>query len=50
MRITNNMLINNMVNYITNNMTRMDKYQSQLATGKKINRCRPTIPVVLPEH
>jgi len=25
-----------MVNYITNNMTRMDKYQSQLATGKKI--------------
>jgi flagellar hook-associated protein 3 FlgL len=36
MRITNNMLINNMVNYITNNLTRMDKYQSQLATGKKI--------------
>lgn len=36
MRITNNMLINNMVNYITNNMTRMDRYQSQLATGKKI--------------
>ncbi len=36
MRITNNMLINNMVNYIGNNLTRMDKYQSQLATGKKI--------------
>lgn len=36
MRITNNMLINNMVKYIGNNLTRMDKYQSQLATGKKI--------------
>lgn len=36
MRITNNMLINNMINYIGNNLTRMDKYQSQLATGKKI--------------
>lgn len=37
MRITNNMLINNMVNYIGNNLTRMDKYQNQLATGKKIS-------------
>ncbi len=36
MRITNNMLINNMVNYIGNNLTRMNKYQSQMATGKKI--------------
>ncbi len=36
MRITNNMLINNMVNYIENNLTRMNRYQSQLATGKKI--------------
>lgn len=36
MRITNNMLINNMVNYIGNNLTRMNNYQSQLATGKKI--------------
>ncbi len=36
MRITNNMLINNMVNYINSNLTRMDKYQAQLATGKKI--------------
>lgn len=36
MRITNNMLINNMINYISNNLTRMNKYQSQLATGKKI--------------
>ena len=36
MRITNNMLINNMVSYIGNNLTRMNNYQSQLATGKKI--------------
>ncbi|MCR4435070.1 MAG: flagellar hook-associated protein FlgL [Clostridiales bacterium] len=36
MRITNNMLINNMINYIGNNLTRMEKYQRQLATGKKI--------------
>lgn len=36
MRITNNMLINNMINYIGTNLTRMDKYQGQLATGKKI--------------
>ena len=36
MRITNNMLINNMVKYIGNNLTRMDKYQAQLASGKKI--------------
>lgn len=36
MRITNNMLINNMVNYIGNNLTRLSKYQSQLATGQKI--------------
>jgi len=36
MRITNNMLINNMVKYMNNNLMRMDKYQSQLATGKKI--------------
>ena len=36
MRITNNMLINNMVNYIGNNLSRMEKYQYQLATGKKI--------------
>ena len=36
MRITNNMLINNMIKYIGNNLTRMDKLQAQLATGKKI--------------
>ena len=37
MRITNNMLINNMINYIGNNLTRMDRLQNQLATGKKIS-------------
>jgi flagellar hook-associated protein 3 FlgL len=36
MRITNNMLINNMINYIGNNMNNLSKYQNQLATGKKI--------------
>jgi flagellar hook-associated protein 3 FlgL len=36
MRITNNMLIHNMINYFGNNLTRLSKYQSQLATGKKI--------------
>lgn len=36
MRITNNMLVNNMINYIGNNLTRMDKYQQMLATGKKV--------------
>ncbi|WP_010681195.1 flagellar hook-associated protein FlgL [Acetivibrio cellulolyticus] len=36
MRITNNMLVNNMINNIGSNLTRMDKYQEKLATGKKI--------------
>ncbi len=36
MRITNNILITNMSNYIADNLSRMDLYQSQLATGKKI--------------
>lgn len=36
MRTTNNMLVNNMINYIGNNLGRMDKFQNQLATGKKI--------------
>ncbi|MFZ5986027.1 MAG: flagellar hook-associated protein FlgL [Bacillota bacterium] len=36
MRITNNMLVNNMINHMGNNLTRMDKYQQKLATGKKI--------------
>ncbi|KNY28626.1 flagellar hook-associated protein FlgL [Pseudobacteroides cellulosolvens] len=37
MRITNNMLINNMMSYINGNLGRMNKLQSQLATGKKIS-------------
>ncbi len=37
MRITNNMLINNMMHYMSNNLERMDRYQMQLATGKKIS-------------
>lgn len=36
MRITNNMIVNNMLNYIGNNLNRMEKYQNQLATGKKV--------------
>ncbi len=36
MRITNTMLINNMMNNIGKNLTRMDKYESQLSSGKKI--------------
>ncbi len=36
MRITNNMLINNMINNIGRNLVRMSRYQDQLATGKKI--------------
>lgn len=37
MRITNNMIIANMVKNISNNVTRENKYQTQLATGKKIS-------------
>lgn len=36
MRITNNMLINNMMLSLSSNLTRTQKYQDQLATGKKI--------------
>ena len=36
MRITNNMLVNNMMNNISTNLGRMQKYQNQLASGKKI--------------
>lgn len=36
MRITNNMLINNMIGYINSNLGRMEKYQYQYASGKKI--------------
>lgn len=37
MRITNNMIISNMVKNISNNVTRENKYQTQLSTGKKIS-------------
>ncbi|RXE58839.1 flagellar hook-associated protein FlgL [Acetivibrio mesophilus] len=36
MRITNNILVNNMINHIGKNLIRMDKYQQKLASGKKI--------------
>lgn len=36
MRITNNMLVNNMLRNIGRNQLRMDRYQNMLATGKKI--------------
>lgn len=37
MRITNNMLINNMLSNMNTNLTRLNLYQNQLATGKKIS-------------
>jgi flagellar hook-associated protein 3 FlgL len=37
MRVTNRMLINNMINNIGGNLRRMEKYQNRLSTGKKIN-------------
>ncbi len=36
MRITNNMLIRNMMGNLNNNLTRMEKLQYQMATNKKI--------------
>ncbi len=36
MRTTNNMLINNMLYHMNNNLYRMSKLQTQMATGKKI--------------
>ena len=37
MRITNNMLTNNMINYIGDGLGRMNKLQYKMATGKKIS-------------
>ncbi len=37
MRTTNNMLTNNMLRNIGNNLVRMQKFQNQLSTGKKIS-------------
>jgi len=36
-RITNNMLVNDLKRNLNNNMINFDKYQRQLATGRKIN-------------
>lgn len=36
MRTTNSMLINNMLYYVNKNLGRMEQYQAQMATGKKI--------------
>lgn len=36
MRITNSMMVNNMISNISKNLGRMDKLQNQMATGKKI--------------
>lgn len=36
MRITNNMMITNMIRNLGNNLTRLNNYQNQLDTGKKI--------------
>ena len=38
MRITNNILINNLKSNIRTNIRNLDKYQMQLATGQRINR------------
>lgn len=38
MRVTNHMMIQNMLNDLYNNTSRMSKYQRQLSTGKKISR------------
>lgn len=38
MRMTNNMLINNMLGNLSTNLTKTAKYQQQLASGKKIEK------------
>jgi len=38
MRITNNMLINNMVGYLAQNLAQVDKYHTMVATGKLIRK------------
>lgn len=37
MRITNSMLVNNMISNLGKNLSRMESYQQKLATGKKIS-------------
>lgn len=38
MRVTNNMLVSNMMRNLNNNLRRLDKYQNQMATGKRVHR------------
>ncbi len=38
MRITNNMMVSNMMRNLNNNLNRLDKLQNQMATGKKISK------------
>lgn len=38
MRITNNMMITNMMRNLNSNLNRLDKIQNQMATGKRISR------------
>ena len=38
MRITNSMLVSNMIRNINSNLNRMEKIQNQMATGKTISR------------
>ena len=40
MRVTNKMLVNELNRNLTNNMLRMDKFQRQLSTTRKINTLR----------
>jgi len=38
MRITNSMMVSNMMRNINNNLNRLDKIQNQMATGKRISK------------
>lgn len=38
MRVTNGMMVNNMMRNLTKNYSRMDKLQQQMASGKKFNK------------
>ncbi len=46
MRVTNSMLVGNMMRNLNNNLRRLDKYQNQLSTGKKV-RYASDDPVVV---
>src|SRR5699024_10554391 len=38
MRVTQNMISNNMLNHLSNSYSKMNKYMDQLTTGKKVNK------------